>query len=136
MDGKERATVMLIHGDGEDRLRQAISQGLVSKEVQKYIEDTLEAAEDARVYAESMQAQVEKQKKLITALEDECDELRKQADNDAAYYSKAIAAYKREEKRRKDKADRVEAFSLAAIGAIAFIGANVIGHFIFGLMFK
>ena len=136
MDSKERATVMLLHGGSEDRLRQVIAQGLVSKEVQQDIEEALAEAEDARVYAETMQRQVEKQKDLITALENEIRDLRKQGKEDADYYSKAVEAYKREERRIKDNVERKETFGIAALGAGAFIVANILGRLVFGLLFK
>jgi len=135
MEGKERATVMLLHGGNEDRLRQAIAQGLVSKEVQQDIEEALTAAEDARVYAETLQRQLDKANSLNEALENELRAMEKQAKQDADFYAKAVAAYKREEKRDGEKADRAEAFVIALIGALAFIAANIIGHFVFGLFY-
>lgn len=136
MADKERATVMLLRGSNEDRLRQAIAQGLVSKDVQQDIEEALTAAEDARVYAETLQRQLEREEDLNKALESDIKALEKQAKQDAEYYEKAVAAYKREEKRAGEKADRAEAFVIALIGALAFIAANIIGHFVFGLFFK
>lgn len=133
---KERATVMLLHGSGEDRLRQVIAQGLVSKEVQQDIEDVLAEAEDARVYAESMQRQVEKQKSLVEAMESDLKAMRQREEEDAQYYAKAVAAYKREEKRRKENADKKETFGIAALGAGAFIAANILGRLVFGILFK
>lgn len=130
----KRATVMLLHGGSEDRLRQVIAQGLVSKEVQQDIEEAMNEAEDARVYAETMQRQVEKQKALISALEQEIRELQKQGKEDADYYAKAVNAYKREEKRKQENADRKEAFLIAILGAGLFIVANIIGRLLFGML--
>ena len=129
MDSKERATVMLLHGGSEDRLRQVIAQGLVSKEVQQDIEEALAEAEDARVYAETMQRKVEKKNSLIR------DYQQREKEN-AQYYSKAVEAYKREERRIKDNAERKETFGIAALGAAAFIAANILGRLVFGLLFK
>lgn len=129
MDSKERATVMLLHGGSEDRLRQVIAQGLVSKEVQQDIEEALAEAEDARVYAETMQREVEKKNALIR------DYQQREKEN-AQYYSKAVEAYKREERRIKDNAERKETFGIAALGAAAFIVANILGRLVFGLLFK
>ena len=129
MDSKERATVMLLHGGNEDRLRQVIAQGLVSKEVQQYIEEVLVEAEDARVYAETMQREVEKKSALIR------DYQQREKEN-AKYYEKAVEAYKREERRYKENAERKETFGIAALGAGAFIVANILGRLIFGILFK
>lgn len=134
--GNKRATVMLLQGGSEDRLRQVIAQGLVSKEVQQDIEEALTAADDAKVYAETLQIQLDKERDLNEALESELRELEKRAKQDAAYYAKAVAAYKREEKRDGEKADRLEAFGIAMLGALGFIVANIIGQIVFGLFFK
>ena len=104
--------------------------------MQQDIEEALTAAEDARVYAETLQRQLEKEKELNDALESDMRAMEKQAKHDAEYYAKAVAAYKREEKRDGEKADRMEAFAIALVGALAFIVANVIGHIVFGLFFK
>lgn len=136
MDSRERATVMLLHGSGEDRLRQAIAQGLVSKEVQKDIEDVLAEAEEARVYAESMQRQVEKHKSLVAEMENELSAMQQRENEDARYYAKAVEAFKREEKRRKENADKKETFIIAVLGAGAFLAANILGHLVFGVLFR
>ena len=120
MDSKERATVMLLHGSSEDRLRQVMAQGLVSKEVQQDVENALTEAEDARAYAESMRRENDQ-------LREDIKELQRRAKADASYYSKAVYAYRREEQRRKDNADRKETLQVALIGAGAFILANIIG---------
>lgn len=129
MDSKERATVMLLHGGSEDRLRQVIAQGLVSKEVQQDIEEALAEADDARVYAETMQREVEKKNALIRNYQ------QREKEN-AQYYNKAVEAYKREERRIKDNTERKETFGIAALGAGAFIVANILGRLIFGILFK
>ena len=136
MDSNERATVMLLHGGSEDRLRQAIAQGLVKKEVQQDIEETLAEAEDARVYAEAMQREVEKKKSLINALEEEIRMLERRERDNAAYYQKATDAYKREERRKKENADRKETFMIATLGAGLVIVANILGRLIFGILIK
>ncbi len=134
MDNKERATVMLLHGS--DKLRQVIAQGLVSKDVQQDIEETLAAAEDARIYAETMQRQADKQASMARTLEAEIKDLRKRGEEDARYYARAVEAYKREEKRRKENADKKETFCIAVFGAVAFIIANMIGRLVFGILIK
>lgn len=136
MDGEsKRATVMLLHGGSEDRLRQVIAQGLVSKEVQQDIEEVLAEAEDTRVFAETLQRQIEKLNSQNKYLDEELAKAEQQAKDDANFYAKAVAAYKREEKRSKNNADRKETFAIAALGALAFIAANVIGRLLFGTMF-
>lgn len=129
MDSKERATVMLLHGGNEDRLRQVIAQGLVSKEVQQYIDEVLVEAEDARVYAETMQREVEKKSALIR-------DYQQRENEKAKYYEKAVEAHKREERRHKENAERKETIGIAALGAGAFIVANILGRLIFGILFK
>ena len=60
MDSKERATVMIRRrGNHEDRLRQAMVDGLVRKEIQQDVEKTLAEAAEARRYAEHMEAQAQ-----------------------------------------------------------------------------
>lgn len=135
MEDKERATVMLLRGSNEDRLRQAIAQGLVSKEVQQGIEEALTAVEEAKVYAETLQRQIDKEKIINKALEDDLKTLQRQVKEDEAYYAKAVAAYKREQQRKDEKADRMEAFAYTLLGAIGFIVANLVGHFVFGILF-
>lgn len=132
----ERATVMLLHGSSEDRLRQVVAQGLVSRDVQQDIEETLTAAEDSRVHAETLQRKIEKYEMDIKALQADLAVAKRRAREDADYYGKAVAAYKREEKRTREHADRREAFGIAVLGALGFIVANVIGRLIFGGLIK
>lgn len=132
----ERATVMLLHGSSEDRLRQVIAQGLVSKDVQQDIEDTLAAVDDSKVHTETLMRQIEKQRQDIQNLQADLAVAKRRAREDADYYGKAVAAYKREEKRVKEHAERREAFGIAVLGALGFVIANVIGRLVFGGLIK
>ena len=136
MDSTERATVMLLHGSSEDRLRQVITQGLVSKDVQQDIEDTLAQVEDSKIHVETLTRQIEKYKSEIQALQADIAVAKRRAREDADYYGKAVAAYKREEKRTRDHAERREAFGMATLGAVAFVVANVLGRLVFGGLIK
>lgn len=127
---------MVLRGGSDEKLRQAIAQGLVSKEVQQSIEDALAEAEDAKVYAGTMQREVERHKETIAELREEIEELQRKGEEEAAFYRKAVAAYRREEKRAQEKADRRETFFIAMLGALAFIGANLVGRFVFGVLIK
>lgn len=136
MDDNKRATVMVLHGSSDDKLRQALAQGLVNDEVQQSIEETLKEADDARVYAGTMQRKLERQRDTIEDLRNQVAELEHKRAEDEAFYRKAVAAYNREEKRLAEKADRKEVFGIAALGALAFIAANLIGRFVFGVLIK
>jgi len=115
MEQKERATVMLRRrGTHEDRLRQAMVDGLVRKEIQQDIEATLAEAERTRRYAEHMEAQAQ------IAKENER----------AAREAMGLRDWQIAEKRQKRKEAAVVLISVF----VFLVAANVMGRWIFDLL--
>lgn len=144
METKERATVIVRRrGNHEDRLRQAIVDGLVRKEVQQDIEATLTEAAEARRYAEHMEAQAQVSKEQAEAAQFRVSELDwqlKEAQRTAKWqkekYSEAVWAYE-QVKRRKDKYRKLRDSAILLLAVLLFlVAANILGRWVFDLLSK
>lgn len=144
METKERATVMIRRrGNHEDRLRQAMVDGLVRKEVQQDIEATLTEAAEARRYAEHMEAQAQiakAQAETSRVRAGELDWQLKEAQRtvkwQAEQYSTAVRAYE-QAKQRKDKNRKRRDVAVLLLTVLLFlVAANILGRWIFDLLSK
>ncbi len=128
---KERATVIIKRdGKSEDRLRQAIVDGLVRKEVQQDIEATLHHAEETRRYAEHMEAQAsiarrraEQAQRQIGNLNFQIADMQREAQYKADYYRLAEIAYENERRRAENrrKITMTAALIAAGFGLVIFV---------------
>lgn len=88
---EQRATVTVIRGHGEERMRQAIAQGLVREDLKGDFEEVLRQLDEVRAEL--------KMARLAVAEE------RKSYERFAKLYQDSLRAMRREEKRRKRKND-------------------------------
>ena len=140
MNGQERATVFIRRGgEREDRLRQALVDGLVRREVRRDIEAVLEDAEQARKTAERATAEAEDAKARAEALQHEVAMLNRRIyalQSDAAwkagYYAEAQRAYQRDRDKAKEREDTKYTM---AVGGGAFL-IVLIGSLIAQMIFK
>lgn len=142
MEAKERATVMVRRrGNRKDRLRQAMMDGLVRKEIQQDIEATLTEAAEARRYAENMEsqamvsrAQAEAARVRIGELDWQLKEAQRVAKWQAEQYGEAIRAYELKKKRKEKNRNRVDAAMVLATVFLFLVAANFFGRLIFELL--
>ena len=142
METKERATVMIRRrGNHEDRLRQAMVDGLVRKEVQQDIEATLTEAAEARRYAEHMEAQAQVAKAQVEAarvrvgeLDWQLKEAQRTAKWQAEKYGEAVRAYEQAKKRKDMNRKRRDAAVFLITVFLFLVAANILGRWIFGLL--
>ena len=142
METKERATV-IIRRDGkhEDRLRQAIVEGLVRKEVQQDIEATLTEAAEARRYAEHMEAQAQIARAQADAarvrmgeMDWQLKEAQRTAKWQAEQYGVAVRAYEQAKQRKDRNRKRREAAIFLLSVFLFLVAADILGRWIFGLL--
>ena len=118
MDTRERASVVMLRGHGEQRLKQAIMQGLVREEVASDVEEVLR--------------QIEKTKADNALLADQKKRLEGELGRYRSIYFDAIRAHQRE-KARKARATAAAGYiiAFAAIFAIVLL-CTIIARAIFG----
>ena len=146
MEQKERATVMLRRrGTHEDRLRQAMVDGLVRKEIQQDIEATLAEAERTRRYAEHMEAQAQIAKENERAAREamglrdwQIAEMQRDAWWKTEQFQNAERVFAMEQKKAQVKAEKRQKRKEAAVVLISvfvfLVAANVMGRWIFDLL--
>lgn len=140
MDGQQRATVYLRRSAArEDRLRQALIDGLVRKEVRQDIEAVIADAEEARKAAKQAQRDAEDATARAEALTHEVAMLNRrismmqsEATWKAGYYSQAQQAYQRDRDKAKEREDTKYTI---AVGGGAFV-IVVLGGLIAQMIFK
>ncbi len=119
---QRRANVFVMRGHGEERLRQAIMQGLVKDEIAADIEEILKQLDEAKV---------EKQR-----LENDCLSATKRIGDYERIYQGAIGAFKREEasnQHKKELLERIKVFAaLFAIVLLSTIISMIIARMILG----
>lgn len=142
METKERATVIVRRrGNHEDRLRQAIVDGLVRKEVQQDIEATLTEAAEARRYAEHMEAQAQIARAQADAarvrmgeMDWQLKEAQRTAKWQAEQYGVAVRAYEQAKQRKDRNRKRREAAIFLLSVFLFLVAAGILGRWIFGLL--
>ena len=146
METKERATVMIRRrGNHEDRLRQAMVDGLVRKEIQQDIEKTLAEAAEARRYAEHMEAQAqiskERERAALEAVglrEWQIREMQRDAWWKREQFQNAEKVFETEKKRAEERAEKRQKRKEAAVVLISvfvfLVAANLVGRWIFDLL--
>ncbi len=118
MDTNERASVVMLRGHGEQRLRQAIMQGLVREEVAADVDEVLR--------------QIEKVTSECNRLADQKKHLEGELNRFRSIYFDAMRAHQREKARKaKVTAAAGYAAAFAALFAIILI-CTLISRAIFG----
>ncbi len=123
----ERATVVMLHGSGSERLRQALGQGLVRKEIQADIESALAEADQAKEWCDTLSQQNYELQNQLYYTQDQnrilqqqnaqlFEEMKKKTHN----YEIALKAEQERQNRKKERRDTLT-FLLTA--GVLFLGA-------------
>ena len=131
----ERATVVMLHGGSDERLRQALSQGLVRKEVQADIENALAEAQQAQEWADTLsqqnwelQNQLYYEQAANRQLKQENQRLAEEMRQKMRNYEKALKVAQEEKERRKNMREMRDFFLVTTaifLGAVAAIFAGI-----------
>lgn len=119
---RSRASVVMMRGHGEERLRQALMQGLVREEIVADVEEVLKRADDMRQENERLSASCFGASQRV-------------AEYERIYYD-AVGAYQQEEARKKKrselKSDVLFVSVIFLIVLVSTIISEIIGRAIFG----
>ena len=134
----ERATVVILHGSSADRLRQALGQGLVRKEVLADIENALAEAAQVQSWCDTLSQQNFELQNQVYYLDDmnkklqtENGKLRNEIQQRARNYEKAIKAAQEEQQRKKNRRDALTFFLTAGTVFLAAVAAVFCGITLF-----
>lgn len=113
-----RASVIMMRGHGEQRLRQAMMQGLVREEISADVEEVLQQIDDARREHEQLDRNYR-------------GAVQRVGEYERIYYD-AVGAFQREEARNKKNAERKEKAKAVAIIFLIVLVSTIISRAIFG----
>lgn len=113
-----RASVIMMRGHGEQRLRQAMMQGLVREEIAADVEELLQQVDDARREHEQLDRNYRGAVQRVGEYE--------------RIYFDALGAFQREEARNKKNAERKEKAKAVAIIFLIVLVSTIISRAIFG----
>lgn len=113
-----RASVIMMRGHGEQRLRQAMMQGLVRDEIAADVEELLQQVDDARREHEQLDRNYRGAVQRVGEYE--------------RIYFDAVGAFQREEARNKKNAERKEKAKAVAIIFLIVLVSTIISRAIFG----
>lgn len=113
-----RASVIMMRGHGEQRLRQAMMQGLVREEISADVEEVLQQIDDARREHEQLDRNYR-------------GAIQRVGEYERIYYD-AVGAFQREEARNKKNAERKEKAKAVAIIFLIVLVSTIISRAIFG----
>lgn len=113
-----RASVIMMRGHGEQRLRQAMMQGLVREEIAADVEELLQQVDDARREHEQLDRNYRGAVQRVGEYE--------------RLYFDAVGAFQREEARNKKNAERKEKAKAVAIIFLIVLVSTIISRAIFG----
>ena len=113
-----RASVIMMRGHGEQRLRQAMMQGLVREEIAADVEELLQQVDDARREHEQLDRNYRGAVQRVAEYE--------------RIYFDAVGAFQREEARNKKNAERKEKAKAVAIIFLIVLVSTIISRAIFG----
>lgn len=113
-----RASVIMMRGHGEQRLRQAMMQGLVREEIASDVEELLQQIDDARREHEQLTNSYRAAAQRVSEYE-------------RIYYD-AVGAFQREEARKKKNAELKDKAKAVAILFIIVLVSTIICNAIFG----
>ena len=113
-----RASVIMMRGHGEQRLRQAMMQGLVREEIAADVEELLQQVDDARREHEQLDRNYSGAVQRVWEYE--------------RIYFDAVGAFQREEARNKKNAERKEKAKAVAIIFLIVLVSTIISRAIFG----
>lgn len=113
-----RASVIMMRDHGEQRLRQAMMQGLVREEIAADVEELLQQVDDARREHEQLDRNYRGAVQRVGEYE--------------RIYFDAVGAFQREEARNKKNAERKEKAKAVAIIFLIVLVSTIISRAIFG----
>lgn len=113
-----RVSVIMMRGHGEQRLRQAMMQGLVREEIASDVEELLQQIDDARREHEQLTNSYRAAAQRVSEYE-------------RIYYD-AVGAFQREEARKKKNAELKNKAKAVAILFIIVLVSTIICNAIFG----
>lgn len=113
-----RASVIMMRGHGEQRLRQAMMQGLVREEIAADVEELLQQVDDARREHEQLDRNYRGAVQRVGEYE--------------RIYFDAVGAFQREEARNKKNAERKEKAKAVAIIFLIVLVSTIISRAILG----
>ena len=113
-----RASVIMMRGHGEQRLRQAMMQGLVREEIAADVEELLQQVDDARREHEQLDRNYRGAVQRVGEYE--------------RIYFDAVGAFQREEARNKKNAERKEKAKAVAMIFLIVLVSTIISRAIFG----
>lgn len=113
-----RASVIMMRGHGEQRLRQAMMQGLVREEIAADVEELLQQVDDARREHEQLDRNYRGAVQRVGEYE--------------RIYFDAVGAFQREEARNKKNAERKEKAKAVAVIFLIVLVSTIISRAIFG----
>ena len=113
-----RASVIMMRGHGDQRLRQAMMQGLVREEIAADVEELLQQVDDARREHEQLDRNYRGAVQRVGEYE--------------RIYFDAVGAFQREEARNKKNAERKEKAKAVAIIFLIVLVSTIISRAIFG----
>ena len=113
-----RASVIMMRGHGEQRLRQAMMQGLVREEIAADVEELLQQVDDARREHEQLDRNYRGAVQRVGEYE--------------RIYFDAVGAFQSEEARNKKNAERKEKAKAVAIIFLIVLVSTIISRAIFG----
>ena len=126
----ERAVLAQQESEYEERLRQAVADGLVRREFFSDIQAAMLEAEHAKAYAAGVAQQNAELQQQVQGLRQEVSQLNNQLFHQAEYHFEARKALQREQDR---KARKEKVWTALAIGAAVLIiatAASIAGHMI------
>lgn len=125
MGSRERASVVLMRGHGEERIRDAMMQGLVREELQKDVDEVLRQIDDIRNEYDLLYKNHQQLSRNNQQAAQELDDLRR------IYYD-AIKAHQRETARKaKNEALKQKLAHVGVIFLIVLV-STMISRAIFG----
>jgi len=142
MEQIERATVMLRKSSNrEDRLRQAMIDGLVRREVQQDIEATLQEVGEARNRAAQMEAQakavtrqLDQAKAQINDMSWHITDLKRQAQERAEHYRQLEYDYQKRQRIVQGLKEGLQIAAMAVTAIAVLVGIDVLGRIVYGLL--
>lgn len=143
MSDRERATVVMLRGSTENRLRQAMAQGLVRQEIQQDVEYALEEAARAQETAQQLYDQncALNQRNIALLQQSEAmrrsnEEMQQRMADMQRECSAALRAYHSNNSRTRKRRDNMAFWLAIAGGFLLMVVAAVLGAIIYNAVFK
>lgn len=109
---KQNAAVIMLRGHGEGRLRQAIQQGLVRKDIESDVDEVLERIKKLEIENELANTRVNELKRELHNYKD-------------IYYRAMMAKLREDDRKRRKRVLNAVLFSLSVAFVITYMGAFI-----------